>query len=152
MKTKNLLYFAGAAIAAYFLFRKKPTAQTASTNMLSEASKAANDILTMLPGGSETPQPITELPAPQLEIVSSPPLLSPPYKRYEPTPQLEIVSDPRTLYAPYMPGITTEPINVVQSNLVDFPQLSPSPASVLSPDQLIRFNKAASKGQLMGIC
>jgi hypothetical protein len=136
MKKKTLLYLAGAAVAAYFIFRKKPTMQTASANMLSEAKEAANNILTMLPGGSETPQPITELPAPKLEIVSSPPLYS-----YIPYTK-----------PPYVPNITTEPINVVQSNLVDFPQLSPSPASVLSPDQLIKFNKAATKGQLMGVC
>jgi hypothetical protein len=130
MKTKTLLYLAGAAVAAYFIFRKKPTAQTASANMLSEASRAANEILTMLPGASETPQPVRELPAPQLEIVSSPPMFN----------------------APYMPAITTEPITVTQSELVNYPQLSPSPASVLSPDQLIKFNTAASKGQLMGVC
>jgi hypothetical protein len=143
MKKKTLLYLAGAAVAAYFLFRKKPTMQTASANMLSEAKEAANNILTMLPGGSETPQPITELPAPQLKILSSPP-------KYSPTRELDM-SIP-FLKSPYMPNITTEPINVVQSNLVDFPQLSPSPASVLSPDQLIKFNKAATKGQLMGVC
>lgn len=141
MKTKNLLYLAGAAIAAYFIFRKKtPTAQTVSTTsaaIINEAREIANDILKVIPGTSETPELIRELPTPKGKAL---PL------------QLEIVSSPPKFYEPYMPAMTTEPITITQSETVNYPQLSPSPASILSPDQLIKFNRAATKGQLMGIC
>ena len=66
MKTKNLLYLAGAVLVAYYIFRKKaPAAQTTTAKLLQSAKDTANDILTVIPTVKETP-------AQPLEIVSSP--------------------------------------------------------------------------------
>ena len=112
MKTKNLLYLAGAVLIAYYIFRKKTPAAT-PPKILQAASDTASEILTTIPE-------IKEAPARELVFLPSPP--------------------------------QRLPISVTQSELVTEPQLSPTPASVLSPEQLIKFNTAAAKGQLMGVC
>lgn len=134
MKTKNLIYLAGAAVVAYFIFKKKKTATAtaaATPTILQEASKQANDILTIIPNLPAIEKPI------RIKEYTTPEVFEMPIQR----------NPPQLFLKP-----PAEPIRITQSEVIDTPQLSPTPASILSPDQLIRFETKAAKAQLMGIC
>jgi len=145
MKTKNLIYLAGAAVIAYFLFKKKKTTtQTTSATVLQEASKAANDVLQIIPDVTE-----------KISVMPDRPVFTPIKPRNTDLLQIEPIQD-RPVILPIKNRNTEllplEPMRVTQSELVDFAQISPTPASILSPDQLIRFETKAAKAQLMGVC
>jgi len=144
MKTKNLIYFGAAALIVYFLFKKKKTTTTTANEIITEAANTANDILTNF-------EPVIELPngRPVIDLL-------PPPKEVKPLPVEPLPVEPDSNFfefnAPYMPADTIEPFAVTQSQTINYPQISPTPATVLSPEQLIRFNTDMQRGQLMGVC